>query len=113
MSRDITWRRAWDSNPRDISAHWVSRPAPSAARTALLAACKTARTILPDLSHENDSRMPLQRREDGDDTVGRDISGDGCRGILHLIGSLPHGDAATGLPGPAQHLDVIATVSDR
>ncbi len=28
-------RRAWDSNPRGISAHWFSRPAPSAARTAL------------------------------------------------------------------------------
>ncbi len=30
-------RRAWDSNPRDISAHQFSRLAPSAARTALLA----------------------------------------------------------------------------
>ena len=29
-------RRAWDSNPRDISAHQFSRLAPSAARTALL-----------------------------------------------------------------------------
>ena len=28
-------RRVWDSNPRDISAHWFSRPGPSAARTTL------------------------------------------------------------------------------
>src|SRR6478752_9678233 len=28
-------RRVWDSNPRDIAAHWFSRPGPSAARTTL------------------------------------------------------------------------------
>src|SRR3954449_2785237 len=31
----VVVRRAWDSNPRDISAHQFSRLAPSAARTAL------------------------------------------------------------------------------
>jgi hypothetical protein len=34
-------RRAWDSNPRDISAHQFSRLAPSAARTALPAPALT------------------------------------------------------------------------
>ncbi len=31
----LTWRRAWDSNPRMLSHHQFSRLAPSAARTAL------------------------------------------------------------------------------
>ena len=36
----LSTRRAWDSNPRDIPAHWFSRPAPSAARTALQDRCR-------------------------------------------------------------------------
>ncbi len=36
MNDDVRAVVPWDSNPRCIAAHWFSRPAPSAARTALL-----------------------------------------------------------------------------
>ena len=31
----IYWRREWDSNPRMVSHHWFSGPAPSSTRTPL------------------------------------------------------------------------------
>src|SRR5690606_6097940 len=37
-------RRVWDSNPRDIAAHWFSRPGPSAARTTLPGPARTGRS---------------------------------------------------------------------
>ena len=56
-------RRVWDSNPRDIAAHWFSRPGPSAARTTLPMDASIHRTA----SSLSDRAIPLfsQQRLDG------------------------------------------------
>src|SRR5918993_1054052 len=50
-------RRVWDSNPRDIAAHWFSRPGPSAARTTLPTDAAGKRTLVEQASSLSDGTI--------------------------------------------------------
>src|SRR3954467_2214457 len=99
-------RRAWDSNPRNITAHQFSRLAPSAARTALQVDRRSS------VTDADGSTLEVPCESDRDTVVQI-----GCRqlvrGIPYLLGCLAHCDAHSPAgDGPAQHVDVVAPVAD-
>src|SRR4051794_16515297 len=100
-------RRAWDSNPRNITAHQFSRLAPSAARTALQVDRRSSVTDAGGSTLE----VPCERDGDAVIEIG---CGELVRGIPHFVGRLPHRDAeAAAGDGPAEHVHVVASVADR
>src|SRR6185312_11783093 len=127
-------RRAWDSNPRDVSAHQFSRLAPSATRTALP---ETQGTIVTGVtlahgdipprtraeSHATRARIatpasdyercqPLKRCKNPRNSVIEIGAGELVRHGAHLIRSLAHRHTASLFGCPGQHVDVVASVSD-
>src|SRR4051794_36660815 len=79
-------RRAWDSNPRNITAHQFSRLAPSAARTALQVDRRSS------VTDADGSTLEVACERNGHAVVEircRALA----RGILNLVRCLTHGDA--------------------
>lgn len=79
----LSQRRVWDSNPRDIAAHWFSRPGPSAARTTL----PDARVYRGGAGHRTPARRAGRHPDPGDDRAAKGACAavaPSCRGVRQI-----------------------------